>query len=207
MTRKEKYNYLRSLGLSSELARKWRDRKIEKIETKDKNTILRNNSDLRRDFNNYIKRLRYNFLRELGLSSDRAKRLRSNNKIDVSKLKLHKNKIVKNKEYNELVKNVKKEYPKIYTLSLEPDVKKYVRNYKDVENYGVYTKWGTLTKVEPYKHETYELVSKIRKSFNCNEKQAFYILYLMYEYNQSFEQIFEIIQTEPLWEIYAKEGK
>lgn len=207
MTRKEKYNYLRSLGLSSELARKWRDRKIDKIKTRDKNIILINNSELRKDYNNYMIRLRYNFLRGLGLSSERARKLRSNNKIDVSKLKLHNNKIVKNKEYNELVKNVKNEYPKLYTLSIEPDVKKYVKKYKNVENYGVYTKWGTLTRVEPYKHETYELVSNIRKLFNCNEKQAFYILYLMYEYDQSFEQIFEIIQTEPLWEIYAKEGK
>ena len=39
MTRKEKYQFLRSIGLSSELARKWRDRKIEQIETRDKEII------------------------------------------------------------------------------------------------------------------------------------------------------------------------
>ena len=40
--------------------------------------------------------------------------------------------------------------------------------------------------------------------FNANEKQAYYILYLMYEYNQSLEQIIEIIKTDPLYEIYRR---
>ena len=88
MTRKEKYQYLRSLGLSSELARKWRDRKIENIETQDKNTILKNNTELRRDYNNYMTRVRYNFLRGMGLSSKRARTLRKYEKINVVRFNL-----------------------------------------------------------------------------------------------------------------------
>ncbi len=207
MNRNEKYQFLRSIGLSSELSRKWRDRKIERVETKDINTILKNNPELRRDYNNYMTRVRYNFLRGMGLKAERARTLRRHKKIDVTGLKLHKNKIAKNKKYHELVEYVKKEYPKIYALSLEPDVEAYVKKYKDVENYGVYTKWGTLTRVHPYKHETFKLVGRIREAFRCNEKQSFYLLYLMYEYGQTFDQIFDIIQTDPLWEIYAKEGR
>lgn len=207
MNRNEKYQFLRSIGLSSELSRKWRDRKIENVETKDINAILKSNPELRRDYNNYITRVRYNFLRGIGLKAERARTFRRHKKIDVTGLKLHKNKIAKNKEYYELVEYVKKEYPKIYALSLESDVETYVRKYKNVENYGVYTKWGTLTRIEPYKHETYKLVSRIREVFRANEKQAFYLLYLMYEYNQTFDQIFTIIETDPLYEIYAKEGR
>lgn len=207
MTRKEKYQFLRSIGLSSELARKWRDRKIEKIETQDKNIILKNNKELNREYNNYITRLRYNFLRGMGLNAKRARRFRRHSKINVTNLSLRKGKIVKNRMYYRLVEHVKKNYPKIYALSLEPDVEKFVKKYKNVENYGVYTKWGTLTRIEPYKHETYKLVSRIKEAFGANEKQAFYLLYLMYEYNLSFEQIFAIIETDPLWEIYAREGR
>lgn len=207
MTRKEKYQYLRSLGLSSELARKWRDRKIENIETQDKNTILKNNIELRRDYNNYMTRVRYNFLRGMGLSSKRARTLRKYEKINVEGLSLWKNKIMKNKEYHKLLEHVKKEYPKIYALSIEPDVLQFVKKYKNVENYGVYTKWGTLTRISPYKHETYRLVSKIKEVFGANDKQAFYLLYLMYEYGLTFEQIFDIIETDPLYEIYEKEGR
>ncbi len=207
MNRNEKYQFLRSIGLSSELSRKWRDRKIEQVDTKDINTVLKNNPELRRDYNNYMARVRYNFLRGMGLSSERARTFRRHTKIDVTKLKMHKKNIAKNKEYNELVNYVKKEYPKIYALSIEPEVKKFVKKYKNVENYGVYTKWGTLTRVHPYKHETFKLAGRIREVFNCNEKQSFYLLYLMYEYNQTFDQIFDIIATDPLWEIYEKEGR
>ena len=207
MNRSEKYQFLRSIGLSAELARKWRDRKIDNIETMDKDIILKHNKELRKDYSNYTTKLRYDFLREMGLYSRRAKKLSRLDKINVENLKMYRNKIVKNNDYNRLLEHVKKEYPKIYALSLEPDINKYVRKYKNVENYGVYTKWGTLTRIEPYKHETYKLVSRIREAFNCNEKQSFYLLYLMYEYNQSFDQIFDIIQTDPLYEIYAKEGR
>lgn len=207
MNRNEKYQILRSMGLSSDLARKWRDKKIDGVDTKDINTVLKNNPELRRDYNNYMVRLRYNFLRGMGLKAERARTLRRHKKIDVTGLKLHRNKIAKNKKYHELVEYVKKEYPKIYALSLEPDVEAYVKKYKDVENYGVYTKWGTLTRVHPYKHETFKLAGRIREVFRCNEKQSFYLLYLMYEYGQTFDQIFDIIQTDPLWEIYAKEGR
>ena len=207
MNRNEKYQFLRSIGLSSEIARKWRDRKIEQVETKDINIILKNNPELRRDYNNYMTRVRYNFLRGMGLSSDRARTFRKHKKIDVTSLKLYKNKITKNKEYNELVNYVKKEHPKIYALTIEPEVKRYVKKYKNVENYGVYTKWGTLTRIHPYKHETYRLVSKIKEVFGANDKQAFYLLYLMYEYGLSFDQIFIIIETDPLYEIYEKEGR
>lgn len=207
MTRKEKYQFLRSIGLSAEQARKWRDRKIEKLETRDKNIIMKNNKELRKDYENYTNRLRYNFLRQIGLSAERARKLRTSKKINVENLTIRKNKIVKNDEYNKLLEQVKKEYNKLYALSLETDIKNYVSKYKDVENYGVYTKWGTLTRVEPYKHETYQLVSKIREVFGANEKQGFYLLYLMYRYNLSLEEIFNIIQTDPLYEIYEKEGK
>lgn len=207
MTRKEKYQFLRSIGLSAEQARKWRDRKIEKLETKDKNIIMKYNKELRKDYENYINKIRYNFLRQIGLSAERARNLRKSKKINVENLTLRKNKIVKNDGYNRLLEQVKKEYNKIYALSLETDIKNYVSKYKDIENYGVYTKWGTLTHVEPYKHETNELVAQIKEVFGANTKQAFYILYLMYEYNQSIDQIIEIIKTDPLYEQYAKEGR
>lgn len=207
MNRNEKYQFLRSMGLSSELARKWRDRKINNIESQDLNIILKNNKELRRDYKNHTSKLRYEFLREMGLYARRAKKFSKHDKIDVRNLKMYKNKVVKNNDYNKLIEHVKKEYPKIYALSLEPDINKYVRKYKNVENYGVYTKWGTLTRIHPYKHETYKLVSRIREAFNCNEKQAFYLLYLMYQYGQTMDQIFTIIETDPLWEIYEKEGK
>lgn len=206
MNRSEKYQFLRSLGLSSELARKWRDRKIDNIETMDKDTILKHNKELRRDYNNYTTKLRYDFLREMGLYSKRARKLSRHDKINVESLSIRKNKIVKNEEYQRLLEHVKKEYPKVYALSLEPDINKYIRKYKNVENYGVYTKWGTLTRVEPYKHETYKLVSRIMEAFGANEKQAFYILYLMYQHGQTLDQIFTIIETDPLYEIYEKEG-
>lgn len=207
MNRSEKYQFLRSMGLSSEMARKWRDRKIEKIETLNKDVILKNNPELKREYNNYMVKVRYQFLRGMGLESRRARFFSKHKRINVSSLKLHKNKIAKNKQYHELVNYVKKEHPKIYALSLEPDVKKFVKKYKNVENYGVYTKWGTLTRIHPYKHETFRLAGRIREAFRCNEKQSFYLLYLMYEFNQTFDQIFDIIQTDPLYEIYAKEGK
>ena len=207
MNRREKYQFLRSIGLSAEQARKWRDRKIEKLENKDKNIIMKYNKELRKDYENYTNKVRYNFLRQIGLSSERARKLRTSKKINVDNLTIRKNKIVKNSEYNRVLEQVKKEYNKIYALSLETDIKNYVSKYKDVENYGVYTKWGTLTRVEPYKHETYQLVSKIREVFGANEKQGFYLLYLMYRYNLSLEEIFNIIQTDPLYEIYEKEGK
>lgn len=207
MNRNEKYQYLRSIGFSSEIARKWRDRKIEMVETRDINTILKSNPELRRDYNNYMFKVRYNFLRGMGLSAERARTFRRHKKIDVTGLKLHKNRVVKNQEYHRLVEYVKREYPKIYALSIEPEVKAYVNKYKDVENYGVYTKWGTLTRISPYKHETFKLASKIKNVFGANDKQAFYLLYLMYEYGLSFEQIFEIIATDPLYEIYEKEGR
>lgn len=206
MNRSEKYKFLRSMGLSAELARKWRDRKINDIESKDTGTILKNNKELRRDYNNYTTNLRYSFLREMGLYSHRAKKLSRQDRIKVENLSMRKNKVVKNEEYHRLLEHVKKEYPKVYALSLEPDINKYIRKYKNVENYGVYTKWGTLTRIEPYKHDTYKLVARIREAFSCNEKQAFYLLYLMYQYNQSMDQIFTIIETDPLWEIYEKEG-
>ena len=53
MNRKEKYQFLRSLGLSSELARKWRDRKILNIESKDKDIIFKSNKGLKSDYENY----------------------------------------------------------------------------------------------------------------------------------------------------------
>src|SRR5690606_2822704 len=171
MTRNEKYQFLKSMGLSSELARKWRDRRINEIETRDKNTILKSNPELKKEYNNYMVKVRYHFLRGMGLTSERARTFRKHKKIDVTGLKLHKNKIAKNKEYRELVEHVKKEYPKIYALSLEPDVKKYVQKYKNVKNYGVYTKWGTLTRVHPYKHETFKLAGRIKEAFRCNNKQ------------------------------------
>src|SRR5690606_12779437 len=207
MNRNEKYQFLRLMGLSAELARKWRDRKINNIESQDLNIILKNNKELRRDYKNHTSKLRYEFLREMGLYARRAKKFSRHDKIDVGNLKLYKNKVVKNNDYNKLIEHVRKEYPKIYALSLEADINKYVRKYKNVENYGVYTKWGTLTRIEPYKHETYKLVDRIREAFNCNEKQAFYLLYLMYKHGQTMDQIFTIIETDPLWEIYEKEGK
>ena len=207
MTRREKYQFLRSIGLSSEQARKWRDRKIEKIETLDKDIILRNNKELRKEYNNHMTKLRYNFLRGIGLSPDRARQLRNDKQINVENLSLRNRKIVKNDYFNKLQKMVKDKYPKIYALSIEKDIKKYINKYKDVENYGVYTKWGTLTRVEPYKHETYKLVSRIREVFGANEKQGFYLLYLMYRYNLSMEDIFTIIETDPLYEEYAKARK
>lgn len=207
MTRNEKYQFLKSMGLSSELARKWRDRRINEIETRDKNTILKSNPELKKEYNNYMVKVRYHFLRGMGLESHRARTFSKHRRIDVTSLKLHKNKIAKNQQYHELVNYVKKEYPKIYALSLEPDVKKYVKKYKNVENYGVYTKWGTLTRIQPYKHETFKLAGRIKEAFRCNDKQAFYILYLMYQHGQTFDQIFTIIETDPLYEIYAKEGR
>src|SRR5690606_29347954 len=123
MNRNEKYQFLRSMGLSTELSRKWRDRKIEQVETKDINTILKNNPELRRDYNNYMNRVRYNFLRGMGLTAERARTFRRHKKINVTALKLHKNKIAKNNEYNELVEYVKKEYHKIYALPIESEVK------------------------------------------------------------------------------------
>ena len=53
MNRREKYQFLRSIGLSSELARKWRDRKILNIESKDKDIIFKSNKDLKSDYENY----------------------------------------------------------------------------------------------------------------------------------------------------------
>lgn len=203
MTRKEKYQYLRSIGLNAELARKWRDRKIIKIESENKDIILRNNKELRREYNNYIRRKRYHFLRSLGLDSKTASRLR-NKKINVEKINMRKNKVVKDPNYFRLINKVREKYPNLTALSLKSEIREYTKKYKNVENYGVYTKWGTLTKIEPYKHETNNLVSKIMKMFNANEKQAYYILYLMYEYNQSLEQIIEIIKTDPLYEIYRR---
>ena len=207
MTRKEKYQFLRSIGLSAELARKWRDRKIDKIESQDKNIILRNNKELKREYQNYTNKLRYNFLRDIGLSTERARKLRNSKRINVENLTLRKNKVVKNQEYHKLFEQIKKEYPKINAFSIERDLQNYVKKYKDVENYGVYTKWGTLVKTEPYRHETYKLVSKIQEVFGANEKQGYYILYLMYENGLSIEEIFRIIETDPLYEIYEKEGK
>lgn len=204
MTRKEKYQFLRSLGFSSEQARKWRDRKIDKIETLEKDTILKHNKELKREYENYNNKKRYNFLREIGLNSERARKLSKNKTIEVETLSLRKNKVVKNDEYNRLLEHVKKEYPEISTFSIESEIKKYVKKYKNIENYGVYTKWGTLTRVEPYKHQTYQLVNRIKEVFNANEKQSFYILYLMYQNGLSIDQIQEIIKTDPLFEQYAK---
>lgn len=207
MTRREKYQFLRSLGLSSELARKWRDRKIENIESFNKDIVLKSNKELKKELQNYEIKKRYNFLRQIGLSAERARKLRTSKKINVENLTIRKNKIVKNNEYNRLLEQVKKEYNKIYALTLETEIKNYVSKYKDVENYGVYTKWGTLVKTEPYRHKTYSLVTKIQEVFGANEKQAYYILYLMYENNLTLDQIFRIIETDPLYEIYEKEGK
>ena len=207
MTRKEKYQFLRSIGLSSELARKWRDRRIEKLESLDKNLILKNNKELKKELKNYEIKKRYNFLRELGLNSERARKLSKQKTIEVETLSLRKNKIVKNKEYYRLQEYVKKEYPKINALSIEKDIKNYIKKYRDVENYGVWTKWGTLTHAEPYKHETHQLVTRIREIFGASEKQAYYILFLMYENGLSMEQILKIIETDPLYEIYEKDGK
>lgn len=204
MTRKEKYQFLRSLGLSSEQARIWRDRKIEKIETLDKDIILRNNKELKKEYNNHTTRMRYNFLREIGLSPDSARKLRNDKRINVENLSIRNNKVVKNDYFYKLQEKVK-ENPKLYTLSIENDVNKYIKKYKNIENYGVYTKWGTLTRVEPYKHHTYQLVNRIREVFNANEKQGFYILYLMYQNGLTIDQIQEIIKTDPLFEQYAKE--
>lgn len=205
MTRKEKYQFLRSIGLSSELARKWRDRKIDKIETGDKSIIMKNNKELRKDYENYTNKLRYNFLRQIGLSTERARKLRKSKKINVENLSIRGNKIIKNKNYYKLFEKIKENFPEVNFLTIETKIKKYIRKYKDVENYGVYTKWGTLTRVEPYKHETNRLVSEIKEVFGANTKQSFYILYLMYEYGQTIDQIIEIIKTDPLYEQYAKE--
>lgn len=207
MTRKEKYQYLRSLGFSSELARKWRDRKIENIETFDKNTILRSNKELKREYENHNNKIRYNFLREIGLSPERARKLRTNKQINIENLSLRNNKVVKNDNYYKLFEKVKEAYPNVNALTIETDVKRYVKKYRNVENYGVYTKWGTLTRIEPYKHETNQLVSQIKEVFGANTKQSFYILYLMYQHGQSIDQIQEIIKTDPLFEQYAKEGR
>lgn len=204
MTRKEKYNFLRSIGLSSDLARKWRDRRIENIETLDKDLILRNNKELKKEYNNYTSKVRYNFLREIGLSSDKARKLRNNKQINVENLSMRRNKVIKNDNYVKLYEKVK-DYPKLYQLTIESDIKKYVKKYRNIANYGVYTKWGTLTRVEPYKHQTYQLVNRIKEVFNANEKQSFYILYLMYQNGLSIDQIQEIIKTDPLFEQYAKE--
>lgn len=207
MNRKEKYQFLRSIGLSSELARKWRDRKIEKLESLDKNLILKNNKELKKELKNYEIKKRYNFLREIGLSSEKARKLRTSKKINVENLTMRKNKIIRNSDYHKLLEYVNKEYPKLTAFSIEPEIKSYIKRYKDVENYGVYTKWGTLVKVEPYSHETYKLVSKIQELLNANEKQSYYILYLMYENDLSLDEILRIIETDPLYEIYGKEGK
>lgn len=207
MTRKEKYQFLRSLGLSSDLARKWRDRRIENIETFDKNTILRSNKELKREYENYNNKIRYNFLREIGLSPERARKLRTNKQINIENLSLRNNKVVKNDNYYKLFEKVKEAYPNVNALTIETDVKRYVKKYRNVENYGVYTKWGTLTRVAPYKHETNQLVSRIKEVFGVNTKQSFYILYLMYQHGQSIDQIQEIIKTDPLFEQYAKEGR
>lgn len=207
MTRKEKYQFLRSIGLSAEQARKWRDRKIEQLESLNKDIILKNNKELKKELVNYENKKRYNFLRQIGLSSEKARQLRSHSKIDVNNLTMRNKKIVKNEAYNKLYEKVKNEYSNIYSLTIENDVKRFVEKYRDVENYGVYTKWGTITRIEPYKHETYELVSKIREIYGANEKQGFYILYLMYQHKLSINQINEIIKTDPLYEQYAKEGK
>lgn len=205
MTRKEKYNFLRSIGLSSDLARKWRDRRIENIETFDKSTILRSNKELKKEYDNYTSRVRYNFLREIGLTSSRARKLRNDKRINIENLSLRNNKVVKNDNYFKLFEKVKEAYPNVNALTIETDVKRYVKKYRNVENYGVYTKWGTLTRIEPYKHETYQLVNRIKEVFNANEKQSFYILYLMYQNGLSIDQIQEIIKTDPLFEQYAKE--
>src|SRR5690606_2663589 len=114
MNRNEKYQFLKSIGLSSELARKWRDKRINEIETRDKNTILKSNPELKKEYNNYMTRVRYQFLRGMGLTSDRARKLSKQQKINVETLKLHKNKIAKNNDYRKLEEYVKKEYPKIY---------------------------------------------------------------------------------------------
>jgi hypothetical protein len=103
MTRKEKYNFLRTIGFSAELARKWRDRKIERIETKNKDIILRYNKELKREYTNYTSRLRYNFLRSIGLSSNRARKLSKDKTIEVKNLSIRKNKVIKNKEYHKLL--------------------------------------------------------------------------------------------------------
>lgn len=207
MNRREKYQFLRSIGLSAELARKWRDRKIEKLESLDKNLILKNNKELKKELKNYEIKKRYIFLREIGLSSEKARKLRTSNKINVENLSIRKNRIVKNKEYYKLQEHINKEYPKLSAYSIEPEIKSYIKRYKDVENYGVWTKWGTLTHKEPYKHETYQLVTRIREIFGASEKQAYYILFLMYENGLSMEQILKIIETDPLYEIYEKDGK
>lgn len=207
MTRKEKYQFLRSIGLSSEQARKWRDRRIENIETFDKNTILKSNKELKREYENYNNKIRYNFLREIGLSPERARKLRTNKQINIENLSLRNNKVVKNDNYYKLFEKVKETYPNVNALTIETDVKRYVKKYRNVENYGVYTKWGTLTRVAPYKHETNQLVSQIKEVFGVNTKQAFYILYLMYQHGQTIDQIQEIIKTDPLFEQYAKEGR
>src|SRR5690606_21599273 len=136
MNRNEKYQFLRSMGLSSELARKWRDRKINNIESQDLNIILKNNKELRRDYKNHTSKLSYKFLREMRLYARRAKKFSRHDKIDVRSLKMYKNKVVKNNDYDKLLNNVKKEFPKVYALSLEPDINKYIRKYKNVKNYG-----------------------------------------------------------------------
>lgn len=153
---------------------------------------------------NEVLQIRYHLYREMGYSAKEASKLRKWS-LDVSGIKVKSiEKTKRGKKYN-FVKNKYYRRAISKTRKVEINTKLYIEEMKRLENDTVYSNWGMYTSDKRYEDRSMRMVYEIKKDLKLNEKQSYYALFLMTEYDVSYEQVKEMIKTDPNFELYKRE--
>lgn len=172
---------------------------------------------------NELVRLRYSYYRSLGYTGVEARKL-SKKKINIEidllretdetyrsnkektktiKPKTVKNEKVKNEKDFDLDEYIKKEEHKIGVKR----VNNYVKKFKKTEGQVIdttLTDFGKFTHDNRYKDDTASVVRFIEDDNNLNTNQAYYFIYLMYQYGYTYNQVKRQITIDEKFELYKQ---
>ena len=145
-------------------------------------------------------RTRYNILRHAGYSSKVANKLKFRKIKGEEKLffKSGKLKVTKKKE---LIKTISGRD----LLGIENEINEWKERSKKVTNNSLLSDWGHLTQHKPHDDNTAKAVKTLMNKHNFTNKQSYYFLYLMYDNNLTYQEVFKIHLVDEKFEIYRKE--
>lgn len=137
------------------------------------------------------RKIRYQLYKDAGYSTAAARKLKYNNDIDLTGLRINKKngKVVKSTAYSAVKGAV--------------DVDRSVDVLRSVKNTSVFSRHGMLLHDSVYKGRYNNVVQNIRKRDNLTNDQAYYFAWFMLEHDMSYEQTRKELLSSRDFEIYV----
>lgn len=145
-----------------------------------------------------IYKIRYQIYRDLGYSAKEAQKLRSK-ALDVSNIKI---------KSDGQVPVHSKEYKRVKTdVKINTNFVKYKDKVDNAINDTVYSKWGMFTNDKRYKDDTAKMAKMIGKQHNLSNDQSYFFVYMMLQYNMSYDTAKKELLSSKEFEMYDKNKK